>query len=116
MPAEWRRAKAEYDAKRATGTLAEGESAPTLEASTTSRVVSETFDEQAVSHYYNENHGIIILEDDDAMIALDISDYAVSGADAGTQDSELIAESIRYKANYPRGKNKVAVAVAGRFL
>lgn len=87
-----------------------------LPMSTTSRVLAETFDEQGVSYNYSGVHGIIIISGEDGMVALGISDYAVSGADRGTQDSELIAEAIRYKTNYPNGKNKVATAVASRYL
>ena len=81
-----------------------------------SKELADALDEQGISYDYNENHGIILINGEDMMVALGISDYAVSGADDGMQDSELIAESIRYKANYPNGKNRVAAAVAGRFL
>lgn len=41
-----------------------------------------------------------------------ISDYAVSGAEPGMQDSELMAESIRFVALNGFGKNGIADTVA----
>ena len=42
--------------------------------------------------------------------------YAWHGADFGTQDSELIAESIRHVALYGYGDNRIADAIAKEFL
>ena len=96
--------------------MIDGEEPPKLDASTTSKTLSVLFDEQGISYQYMSEYGMILINGEDGLMALNISEYAVSGATPGTQDSELIAESIRYAALYPNGKNGVAVAVGGRFL
>ncbi|MBR3384323.1 MAG: hypothetical protein IKG69_03830, partial [Atopobiaceae bacterium] len=61
---------------------------------------------------WDESDGRTYLFGQAGEDAANISDYAVNRADEGTQDSELLAESIRYIANSGYGENRVAGAVA----
>ena len=65
---------------------------------------------------YRSDRAIIVFDEPGALEASEISDYALYGAQSGTQLSELIAESVRYVAVNGYGKNKVADAIARRFL
>lgn len=115
--AEWRFTSYEEWSAEQDALLAwRGEEDGYLEMSTTSRMLAEVFDEQGISYEYRGEYGIILFTGDDLLVALEISDYAASNADAGMQDSELIAESIRYRAVYPHGKNKVAISIVKKYL
>ncbi len=87
-----------------------------LPMTATSKALAETFYEQGISYFYDAESGIIIISGEDSLVAREISLYAVDGADEGTQNSELIAESIRHITVEPDSGNRVASSVAGRFL
>ena len=66
------------------------------------------FDEFA----YDAYGGRVLIYGDTLEMAMDISDYAVFGAQVGDQDSELAAECIRHVAN--RGRNGIATGITRR--
>ena len=86
-----------------------------LPASTASRELEKCLVDAGIDAHYSAFDGIIMLSGEDKEDAMSISDYAYAGADRGTQDSELIAESFRYVANNGFGENRIADAIVGRF-
>lgn len=89
--------------------------APYLLQSEASKELLDALKKAGISARYLESKGKIVFGSKGAKLVDSISSYALSGADDGMQDSELIAEALRYVAVNGTGKNKVADAIYGRF-
>ncbi len=110
-----RRSTAQFD--RETKQLARfqaGEIAK-LSASTASKRLEKCLIDAGVSAVYIPFRGKINFSGNDKAQVEQLPQYAWTGADRGTQDSELIAESLRFVANDGFGKNRVADIIATEF-
>lgn len=79
-----------------------------LRISRSSAKIEEVLKAAGYDVHYDQVNGMLVFRGDAASIASSISPYAVNGADRGTQDSELMAESIRFVAMRGRGNNPIA--------
>ena len=86
-----------------------------LSASTTSKRLEKCLIDAGVSAVYIPFRGKINFSGNDKAQVEQLLQYAWTGADRGTQDSELIAESLRFVANDGFGKNRVADIIATEF-
>ena len=86
-----------------------------LSASTASKRLEKCLIDAGVSAVYIPFRGKINLSGNDKAQVEQLPQYAWTGADRGTQDSELIAESLRFVANDGFGKNRVADIIATEF-
>ena len=110
-----RRSTAQFD--RETKQLARfqaGEIAK-LSASAASKRLEKCLIDAGVSAVYIPFRGKINFSGNDKAQVEQLPQYAWTGADRGTQDSELIAESLRFVANDGFGKNRVADIIATEF-
>lgn len=86
-----------------------------LRISMSSAKIEEALRSAGYNSAYDPHFGGIVLRDARSE-AEGISGAAVIDIPDGTQDSELVAESIRFVANHGFGKNVVADTIARCFL
>ena len=115
--AEWRFTTAEQW-ERETGRLTRWRKSGRgeLKISRSSAIIEETLASSGFRVGYDPLNGSISLGEDAYNEASKISNYAVRDADRGDQDSELMAECIRFVALNGRGANRVADVVVGVLL
>lgn len=87
-----------------------------LRISRSSAKIEESLKAAGYEAFYSDRLGRIELSGEALKEASRISGYAVKGADKGMQDSELIAESIRFVACHGYGANGVADAIVRTVL
>lgn len=115
--AEWRFTTAqqwEREAARLTSWRNRGSGE--LKISRSSAIIEEALASSGFRVGYDPLNGLISLGEDAYNEASKISSYAVRDADRGDQDSELMAECIRFAALNGRGANRVADVVVGVLL
>lgn len=81
-----------------------------------SKVALEALQEAGVAAVYSEQYGKILFVGDSLAMVRKLPEYAYRNADLGTQDSELIAECIRFVALHGYGKNLIADTIAKAML
>lgn len=115
--AEWRFTTAEQW-ERETGRLIRWRerSSGELQISRSSAIIEKALVDAGFRATYIPVNGEIALGKDAYEEASKISIYAVKGAEVGAQDSELMAECIRFVALHGRGANRVADVVVGVLL
>lgn len=115
--AEWRFTTAEQW-ERETGRLIRWRerSSGELQISRSSAIIEKALVDAGFRATYIPVNGEIALGKDAYEEASKISTYAVKGAEVGAQDSELMAECIRFVALHGRGANRVADVVVGVLL
>ena len=86
-----------------------------LPASAASKRLEKCLIDVGIQAFYKPFDGKISFIGKDSSILMELPEYAWSKADLGTQDSKLIAESLRFVANNGYGKNRVADAITGEF-
>ncbi|OUN43766.1 phage minor capsid protein [Enorma massiliensis] len=106
--AEWRLTSGAEWEREADRLIRWRERGGALRISRSSAKIEEALKTVGYSVAYDDRKGQIVLSGKAAEEASAISWYAVGRADTGTQDSELIAESIRFVAMNGRGKNRLA--------
>lgn len=87
-----------------------------LPQTTASKRLQEALSNAGFEVWYNEKAGKILMRGAGEDILKELPENAWKNASKGGQDSELIAESIRFVALYGYGKNKVADIVARLFV
>lgn len=86
-----------------------------LPASAASKRLEKCLVNAGVSVMYIPFYAKVEFIGDDKAIVEQLPEYARTWADRGTQDSELIAEALRFVANNGHGKNRVADAIMAEF-
>lgn len=86
-----------------------------LTASTASKRLKKCLVKAGINAKYRPVDGKMFFIGNDRALVVELPEYAWREADRGTQDSELIAESLRFVANFGYGKNRVADAIAREF-
>lgn len=114
--AEWRLTSGEEWERETDRLIRWRERGGSLRISRSSAKIEEALKAAGYSIAYDDHKGQIVLSGKAAEEASAISWYAVGRADPGTQDSELIAESIRFVAINGYGKNRLADAIVEVFL
>ncbi|MDO4590383.1 MAG: hypothetical protein Q4B35_03185 [Slackia sp.] len=84
-------------------------------ASTASKRLEKCLVNAGINAKYRPVDGKMFFIGNDGISVTELPEYAWKEADIGTQDSELIAESLRFVANFGYGKNRVADAIAREF-
>ncbi len=114
--AEWRFTTAEQWERETDRLIRWRERGGILRISRSSAKIEEVLRSAGYDAKYDPVNGRVELGESARSEALAISWYAVSEADDGMQDSELIAEAIRFVAVNGFGKNRLADTVAGVFI
>ena len=87
-----------------------------LPQTTASKKLEKALNDAGFDTFYDKKYGKITFTGKGKKIYEELPETARKNADLGGQDSELIAESIRFVALYGYGKNEVADIVAGLFI
>lgn len=82
-----------------------------IKISRSGAIIEQALKGAGIELYYSESDAKIVFVGDSAAVASSISRYAVQGARRGDQDSELMAECIRYVAIHGFGSNAIADVV-----
>lgn len=114
--AEWRLTTARQWEREADRLQRWRERGGALRASSSSAKIEQALRDAGYEAFYSGRLGRTVLSGEALEEASRISEYAVTGAEKGMQDSELIAESIRFVACHGYGTNGVADAIVRSVL
>ena len=109
--AEWRFTTARQWERENDAARRARENGRPIKISRSGAIIEQALESAGVELYYSESDAKIVFVGDSEAVASSISRYAVQGARRGDQDSELMAECIRYVAVRGFGSNVIADVV-----